>query len=282
MEWKWVRTYGCNTPAASEHLVLFRSGAAGFYDLANEGGTGNFGGFRSSCTLNLIAAGGLLTVPDFTRSCTCSYQQQCSVGLVPMPEAEMWTFTTARPVQGPIRRLGVNLGAPGSRRADNGSLWLEYPTVGGPSPRVNITSVPAKPDGFRMHSSRVDGSGPPWVGASGLRGLEQLRVSVDPTGTRSRRYLVRLVFLEPDAVPEGARLFDVLLQGKAVLQRFDVRQQAGASQRVVVREFPDIAILRDLRIELRPCPGAEVAQAILSGVEIVEMAKETTRANDPD
>jgi hypothetical protein len=73
--------------------MLFRSGAAGFYDLANDGGTGNFGGFRSSCTMNLIAAGGVLTIPDYTRTCTCSYQNQTSVGLIHMPEAEMWTFT---------------------------------------------------------------------------------------------------------------------------------------------------------------------------------------------
>src|SRR5205814_929010 len=84
-EWRWVRTYGCNTPAASEHLMLFRSGAAGFFDLCRDGGTGNLGGFRSSCTLNLIAAGGVLTAPDYTRTCTCSYQQQCSLGLVHMP-----------------------------------------------------------------------------------------------------------------------------------------------------------------------------------------------------
>src|SRR5208283_5339975 len=42
VEWTWKRDYGCNTPAASEHLLTFRSGAAGYYDLANDGGTGNF------------------------------------------------------------------------------------------------------------------------------------------------------------------------------------------------------------------------------------------------
>src|SRR5262249_41727527 len=32
VEWTWTRTYGCNTPSASENLLTFRSGAAGFYD----------------------------------------------------------------------------------------------------------------------------------------------------------------------------------------------------------------------------------------------------------
>ena len=87
VEWTWTRDYGCNTPVASQCLLTFRSGAAGYFDLLNDGGTGNFGGFRSSCTNNLIVAGGLLNVPDYTRNCTCSYQNQCSLALVPMAEA---------------------------------------------------------------------------------------------------------------------------------------------------------------------------------------------------
>ena len=122
--------YGCNTPAASEHLLVFRSGAAGFYDLARFGGTGNWGGFRSSCTNNLIVAGGLITSPDYTRTCTCSYQNQTSLALVPDPEVELWTYQ-GYAVEGrqPIRRLGVNFGAPGNRVDDHGTLWLEYPRV---------------------------------------------------------------------------------------------------------------------------------------------------------
>jgi hypothetical protein len=51
LPWRFTRTYGCNTAVASEHLLTFRSGAAGFYDLTNHGGTGNLGGFKSGCTL---------------------------------------------------------------------------------------------------------------------------------------------------------------------------------------------------------------------------------------
>src|SRR5262249_48226144 len=91
VEWKWSRNYGCNTPAASENLLTFRSGAAGYFDLCHDGGTGNLGGFRSSCTNNLVVAGGLLNAPDYTRNCTCNYQNQGSLALVPMPDAEMWT-----------------------------------------------------------------------------------------------------------------------------------------------------------------------------------------------
>jgi outer membrane protein assembly factor BamB len=268
-EWKWVRTYGCNTPAASEHLVLFRSGAAGFFDLCNDGGTGNLGGFRSSCTLNMIAAGGVLTVPDYTRTCTCSYQNQCSVGLIHMPEAELWTFTTSRPVAGLIRQVGVNFGAPGSRKADNGTLWLEYPPVGGPSPKLAIRTTPARPEIFRMHHSQVEGNGLRWVSASGVRGLSQLRIPLGTDRTGSKRYTVRLYFLEPDQVPIGARLFDVNVQGKTVLSRFDIRQQAGACGRMLVHECTNVVVTGELTITLTPCAGSQLPTTVLSGVEVL-------------
>lgn len=268
MEWKWVRTYGCNTPAASEHLVLFRSGSAGYFDLCSDSGTGNLGGFRSSCTLNLIAAGGVLTVPDYTRTCTCSYQNQCSVGLIHLPEVEMWTFTTSRVVQAPIQRLGLNLGAPGARKADNGTLWLEYPAVGGPSPKVSLQMTPAHPETFRLHSSQVDGDGLRWVAASGVRGLRTLRLSLAKKPTPAR-YTVRLYFLEPDQALTGPRLFDVSVQGKPILQRLNVSQRAGGAGRVFVHECPEVLVDRDLTISLEPCRDSAVPETLLSGIEIL-------------
>ena len=187
VEWAWSRNYGCNTPAASENLLTFRSGAAGYYDLCNDGGTGNLGGFRSSCTNNLIVADGVLNAPDYTRGCTCSYQEQSSLALAPMPEAEMWTFFPAGEVKGVVRRVGINLGAPGCRKADDGTLWLEYPPVGGPAPRPKVTTSPANPDWFRRHSSQVKSDGPAWVGASGAKGLRSLSITLSRDPCRRGR-----------------------------------------------------------------------------------------------
>jgi hypothetical protein len=181
VEWKWVRTYGCNTPAASEHLLTFRSGAAGYFDLCNDGGTGNFGGFRSSCTNNLIVAGGILTAPDYTRTCTCAYQNQTSLALIHMPEVEMWTFFGASPVRDAVRRVGINFGAPGDRRGPNGTLWIEYPSVGGASPAVPVRLGGTTLQFFRRHSSQVEGE-LSWVAASGVKGLTSLTIAkgLDP------------------------------------------------------------------------------------------------------
>jgi len=113
--WRWKRNYGCNYPIASEYLLTFRSGAAGFYDFANACGTGNFGGFKSGCTNNMVAADGLLNIPDYTRTCSCPYQNQTSLALVHMPggDVEIWTFDPMEWNGDPVRRVGINFGAPG-------------------------------------------------------------------------------------------------------------------------------------------------------------------------
>ena len=51
VRWKFARNYGCCTAIGCTNLLTFRSAAAGYFDLANDGGTGNWGGFRSSCTV---------------------------------------------------------------------------------------------------------------------------------------------------------------------------------------------------------------------------------------
>ena len=128
--WKISRAYGCNTILASENMLTFRSGAAGFYDLKTHSGTGNFGGFRSGCSGNLIAAGGVLNAPDYTRTGSCSYQNQTSLALVHMPDIETWTMNSLSNIDGKkraIATLGINFGAPGQRRDAAGTLWLEWP-----------------------------------------------------------------------------------------------------------------------------------------------------------
>lgn len=136
--WRYWKSYGCGSSNAGTHLLLFRSGAAGFADLEHDGGTGNIGGFKSGCTSSMIPADGILNAPDYTRTCTCSYQNQTSLGLIHRPEMELWASNqTIQKVDGSIRQLGLNLGAPGDRRASNGTLWLHVPRLA-PSPEVSV------------------------------------------------------------------------------------------------------------------------------------------------
>jgi len=228
--WSYQRMYGCNTAIGSEHLLTFRSGAAGFYDMAGDGGTGNIGGFRSSCTANLIVANGVLSAPDYTRTCSCAYQNQTSLALIHMPDAEFWTFG-AKHAAG---RIGINFGAPGDRRDREGTLWTDFPSVGGPSNDVAVSVEPANPGVFRIHSAVIHGEELKWVAASGLSGVESISLPVERKGA----YRIRLLFAEPeeDARP-GDRVMDVTVEGETVLEGLDVVEQAGGPLRVLVREF---------------------------------------------
>jgi outer membrane protein assembly factor BamB len=264
--WSFARNYGCNTPLAAEHLLTFRSGAAGYCDLLNDSGTGNFGGFRSSCTNNLIVGGGIITAPDYTRTCTCSYQNQCSIALVPMPEAEMWTSYGKMEVTGPVQQVGVNFGAPGDRKSEEGTLWLEFPSVGGSSPNLDVHVTGKSLSYFRQHASNNTGE-LPWVSASGVKGIETVSVTVVPKGTTPRAYTVRLYFAEPEAISEGERKFDLFLQGERKLDDFDIVKETKRSNRTLVKEFKSISISDELIVKFIPSEGTR-KPPLICGLEI--------------
>jgi hypothetical protein len=236
--WKYPRGRGCGPKAASEHLITFRSGAAGFFDLQNDGGTGNLGGFRAGCTSNLLVANGVLNAPDYTRTCTCTYDNRSSLALVRMDDAEYWTYG-ASPFPG---RVGYNFGAPGDRRAADGTLWQATPFLADPqmAERWPVAITPPTVKRFYHHASRIKGGdGLPWVAASGLFGLRSAKVPLEGIDTR-KPFLVRLVFCEPEHTAAGRRVFSVALEGKEILRDFDIFAQAGGAWRTVVKEFPAV------------------------------------------
>lgn len=269
--WKYSRNYGCGTAIGSRNLLTFRSAAAGYFDLTNDGGTGNFGGFRSGCTSNLVVANGVLNAPDYTRTCTCSYQNQTSLAMVHMPDVETWTFSDIEPSDAPIQRVGVNLAAPGDRQADNGTLWLEYPRVGGASPELNVTVTPEALSWWRYHSLRLTGGNLKWVEASGAKGLRSIRIRVggasEETNGADRLYTVRLHFAEPDDRQPGQRVFDVAIGDDTVLKGLDIVAETGAAHVGLMKEFSGVRASDTITVSLTPAdPNVET---VLCGIEIV-------------
>jgi outer membrane protein assembly factor BamB len=292
--WSWIRYYGCNTAVASENLLTFRSASAAFVDLTRGQGTANLGGFRSGCTSNLVVADGVLNAPDYTRTCTCAYQNQSSLALVHMPQIEYWTVDHYPPPEQPtaVMQVGINLGAPGNRFADSGVLWLEYPSVAGPSPDLPVWIEGDDLKKFRYHNTRIEGA-PNWVAASGMEGVRRvtLRMFLQPgdlarslegfenhagrTTLWSRKevqgrfddptaYTVRLYFAEVEHKGTGQRVFDVLLQGEEVLGELDIAKEAGGINRTLVKEFRNIELLDDLIVSFRPRKGTP----LLCGLEV--------------
>lgn len=265
VRWRWERSYGCGTALASQHLLTFRSGEAGFYDLLHESGTANLGGFRAGCTPNMIVADGVVAVPDYTRTCSCSYVNQCSVGLVHDPEVELWSYNRIFLSETQtIMRVGLNLGAPGDRLDENGTLWLEWPPSASSSPNPRVTAIPERPRVLRHHTSLLSEGQPRWVAASGVVGLRQLSVQLVTEPYERRSYTLQLHFAELESCSPGERVFSVNVQDRPALKDFDVVATAGRPLRGVIQEIKGVVVTNELTVRFEPLRG----EPLLCGIEI--------------
>ncbi len=264
----FAKQYGCDGGVDYGYIYTMRSATPAFYDKTIESGPVNISGPRSGCTNSVIPAAGVLNVPYFYQGCSCSYPLPVGMSLVNQPQTyEQWTAWGAverGKLAGKIQRVGINLGAPGDRVTNDGTLWLDYPSVGGPSPDVEVEVQPAQAKTFYHHSLWIEGGeGWPWVAASGMEGLQSLSLR----GVKPGSYSVRLVFVEPGKSKVGGRVFDVRLQGEGVLKDFDAVKGAGGRMRAVTKTQREVAIGEDghLLVELEPTVGATV----LSGIELI-------------
>ena len=82
--WTFKRSYGCGIISATTKLLLFRSATLGYRDLVDDRETVDFGGIRPGCWINVIAAGGLVLMPDATTGCKCSYLNSATIALQPI------------------------------------------------------------------------------------------------------------------------------------------------------------------------------------------------------
>jgi hypothetical protein len=176
---EYVKHHGCDLAGADYgNLITMRSGTAAFYDKRLESGIVNISGMRSGCRNSIIPAGGVLSLPAWTGNCSCNYPVFTSLALVSMPESfEQWSAWGGVAQDGPIQRVGINFGAPGDRMSTEGTLWLEWPKQGGSSPEVRVLVTPGNVQPFYRHSLWMKGGqGRPWVFASGIKGVQSIRV----------------------------------------------------------------------------------------------------------
>ncbi len=193
--WAFARAYGCGPVAGCQNMLFFRSGTVGVFDFAS-GGTSTIGGVRPGCSVTMVAAAGLLLVPEGAGGCSCSYNFQTCVALAPVKEkAGTWfalqgTAPTAR-----VKHLHLNLGAPGDRHDANQRAWLGFPRP----VMQRAAPVPVRVDGLQtdgLQTDRLQTDGPapqwyyesasdslassdrPWLYSSGLRGAAKLTIQL--------------------------------------------------------------------------------------------------------
>jgi hypothetical protein len=262
------KSYGCDGGVDYGLLYTMRSGTPAFYDKQIESGTINISGPRSGCTNSIIPANGLLNLPYFYDGCTCSYPLPMAVALVSMPpEFEQWASwgeVSAEETRGKIQVLGINFGAPGDRVTEDGTMWLDQPGMGGPSPEIDLVTDPPLADleTFYRHSLFLEGGeGWPWVAGSGVRGIRSAILG----GIKPGSYRVRLVFCEPEE-QKGSSVFSITVNGAQVASGLDVVKEAGGVRKGHVLEVGSVGVGDDaiLRIDLRP----EAGETVLSGIEL--------------
>lgn len=259
------KSYGCDGGVDYSYLYTMRSGTAAFYDKRIESGTIHISGPRSGCTNSIVPANGLLNVPYYFQGCTCSYPLPVGLSLIAMPEThEQWMVWGKSDVQ-QVHRVGLNFGAPGDRMTDKGTLWLDIPSVGGPSPELDLQVSPISAKPFYEHSLWIEGGrGWPWVGASGITGVREIRLNQIKPGD----YTVRLYFREPEFSSTGQRVFDISLNGKPLISQLDIFQETKSSQKILVREFSQIHLDQELNLTFT----AQTGEPLICGLELIEQS----------
>ncbi|MDP6634309.1 MAG: PQQ-binding-like beta-propeller repeat protein [Phycisphaerae bacterium] len=278
-KWQFARPgHHCGNIAASRNVLFFRSGTAGYYDLESDSGTVHFGGQRPGCWINCIPANGLVMMPEASSGCVCPDSMQCTTVFVPRTAGTKWGMFSAPGSMTPVKRLAVNFGAPGDRKDSSGKIWLAYPR-----PYKGRLVMDLKIDAkllkggryFSRNSDFLKIASPtaPWVYASGAIGVTKCAIPLLAKNDKEQLYTVRLHFADPDAASARKRIFDVSLQGKAYLKKFNIASAARAKGGGIVKEFRGIRVTKSLELELKPADlteeGTSKFPPVISGVEII-------------
>ncbi len=297
--WEFLRPgHTCAITSASASALFYRSSSIAIYDLARDAGVAIFGGIRPGCWINMIPANGLVLVPEASVGCTCSFPLRGSFALVNKPRrAQPWTVfinhTELDPkgqvvpgtLERPVKHLAINFGAPADMKDDDGTLWLAYPNPRTAYSQNHFVNYGIKFDlkeeilkgmGYFCRDFKgiaVEGTEKPWLFTSGCMGLRRCEIPLldDQPGQVQTPYTVRLGFRARKGDKPGRRVFDIRLQGRTVCEAFDIARIAGGMDRVVIRDFRDIAVEGKLLLELVPgteTPGESEAP-LVNCVEIV-------------
>ena len=261
-KWQFLRPgHHCGCVAASRHCLFFRSGTIAYCDLHRGEGTVHFGAQRPGCWINFVPANGVLLIPEASSGCVCPFPIHCTVVMHPTKKNRGWGAFSAPGPTTPVKQLALNFGALGDRRDDSGKLWAAYPR---PSNRCQVLSnlglwfqvgVGFAPEGTYYRRSEdvtpVKGTDAPWLYASGCDGVTRCSVPLVGKSDQPGVYTVRLGFCEPTRAA-GQRVFDVKIQGRTVLESFDVAKEAGGPGAALVKAFDDVEVGGDLVVEFVP------------------------------
>lgn len=245
-EWRFSRPgHHCGIITATPNMMFFRSGFIGYYDLYNDSGTRHFAGQRLGCWINAIPGNGLVMIPEASAGCVCQFSIASTVVMEPKTENKSWGIFSAVGPTTPVKRMGINFGAPGDRKDQSGREWFGYPR---PKTVKRLEFV------FKLNDKRAAGGGwfsrnaenfdikdtdTTWLYTSGARGISKFEIPLLDETTPKANYDVKLHFAVLDSDRCGS--FDLKLQGKVVAENIDIEAESGMN-RAVVKEFSKVAV----------------------------------------
>ncbi len=77
------RNKGCHTPTGSDRAIFYRSLAIASFDIETEKQFYISSVSRPSCWMNIIPAGGMVQIPEYSYGCNCAFPLQTSMVFVP-------------------------------------------------------------------------------------------------------------------------------------------------------------------------------------------------------
>lgn len=80
--------HGCGTLSGSASTIFLRGGNPQMFDMTSGTGAALNHVSRPGCFVNIIPAGGIISIPESSSGCTCSYPLQASFAYVPEPEPD--------------------------------------------------------------------------------------------------------------------------------------------------------------------------------------------------
>jgi len=288
--WSIIRPgHHCGMISGCQNMLLFRSGYTGFYDLKADDGTQHIAGHRLGCWINAIPANGLVMIPEASAGCVCLFSIASTVVMEPREPRNPWTIYSSTGATTPVKHLALNFGAPGDRRDARGTVWLAYPR---PNPakvtgldlslklQVQFAKAGAA-DGLVEKSQEpgyaflsadrppVGNTETPWIYSSWAAGLEQITLPLLGKEDSPATYRVKLHFAEPESsVKPGERLFDIKLQGRTVVEKFDIAAAAGGAGLAIERDLGEIAVTDNLVLELVSRTDSPSRHPLVCGLEV--------------
>jgi hypothetical protein len=240
--WQFSRPgHHCGNISACANGLFFRSGSAAYYDLRGDYGTVHFGGQRPGCWINCIPANGVVLMPEASSGCVCNYSLHCTTVFAERRAPRSWGTYSAAGAMLPVRRLALNLGAPGDRRDGDGLLWLAYPRPGDGRLVLPLRfAAEFAPEGGNVRGIPLAAADPQavdWIDGCGARGLTRLRIPVLGEADGTALYTVRVRLRSASTARPGDCVLGLSLQDKRVADRLDLAAAASGPGRVLVQEF---------------------------------------------